>query len=70
MKIYRWYDEDGILGYGGIVVADSEKIAREKLLKEISVYTPIYEEERLKTWLLNNDEEVEIFELIGILITH
>ena len=70
MKIYRWYDEDGILGYGGIVVADSEEIAREKLLKEISAYIPIYEEERLKTWSLNNDEEVEIFERSGILITH
>lgn len=62
MNIYRWYDEDGILGYGGVVIANTEEIARKKLLNEISKYTPIYEEESLKTWSVANDEEVKLFE--------
>ena len=43
MNIYRWLDEESVLGHGGIILAESEKIAREKLLQEIHKYNTFYQ---------------------------
>lgn len=70
MNIYRWLDEESVLGHGGIILAESEKIAREKLLQEIHKYTTFYQEDSLKTWSANNDDDSELFKRTGILITY